>query len=90
MKGDKVARLRAVEPVFASGLIYAPDTDWAEMVIDETMQFPRGAHSDWVDTCSLGLFWLRRNGVLLTKEEYDEDELVRSRLPPRQPALYEV
>lgn len=26
VKGDKIARLRAVEPLFAGGLIFAPDT----------------------------------------------------------------
>ena len=90
VKGDKVARVRAVEPLFAGGLIFAPDTKWAEEVIVEVEQFPRGTHSDYVDTCSLGLFWLRKTGVMLTKQEYDEEELALKQHRRPLPPLYDV
>ena len=90
IKGDKTARLRAVEPLFAGGLIFAPETTWSELVIEEVTQFPRAANNDLVDTVSMGLGWLRRNGVMLTREEHDQDEIEIRRYRKPQEALYDV
>ena len=43
---DKVSRLEAVEPLFANNVIYAPNTEWAQMVIEQVSVFPRGRRDD--------------------------------------------
>jgi predicted phage terminase large subunit-like protein len=40
VKGDKVARALAVQPMFSQGMVYAPNKDWAELVIGEMSVFP--------------------------------------------------
>jgi predicted phage terminase large subunit-like protein len=92
MGGDKVARAYAVQHLFENGLVYAPDREWAEMVIGECEVFPRGAHDDLVDTVTQALWYLRKSGIALLAEERQSD-LRQSRLPPaeRQSApIYDV
>lgn len=61
---DKMARLYSVQHLFAEGLVYAPDTKWAQAVIKQCGQFPKGAHDDLVDCVSMGLRTLRDMGLL--------------------------
>jgi len=94
VEGDKESRLRAVSGLFAgdvrkdpvtgmdvwsNGMIFAPDTAWADEVIDEVSAFPRGAHDDYVDSLSQGLGWMRKRGVVLRKVEYDDQETEKRR-----------
>lgn len=93
-QGDKVSRLRAVDHLFSGdqridpvtklevyegGIVYAPDREWADDVIAETAQFPYGSHDDYVDTVSQALGWVRKNGVVLRKVEFEEREVERQR-----------
>lgn len=99
---SKVARLKAVEHLFSGdyrkdpqsgvetwegGVVHAPDKDWAQDVIDEVASFPYGAHDDWTDTVSQALLWIRQNGVVVRRVEYDiaELEAKRYRKPARVP-----
>jgi predicted phage terminase large subunit-like protein len=66
---DKVARLYSIQHIFSEGMVYAPDKDWAEMVIRQVSSFPRGKHDDLVDTVSMGLKHLRDVGMLTRAEE---------------------
>lgn len=59
-------------------------------MIGEVEAFPRGSHADYVDCCSLGLGWLRKNNVMLTKQEYDEEELALKQHQRPSPPLYDV
>lgn len=43
---DKLGRLYSVQHLFAEGMIYAPDKQWAEEVIKQVSVFPRGKHDD--------------------------------------------
>jgi hypothetical protein len=69
---DKVARLNAVQHLFAEGLVYAPtkigDPDtfrvWADMVVTEVESFPKGRHDDLVDTVSQAINFMRRSGMI--------------------------
>jgi predicted phage terminase large subunit-like protein len=69
---DKIIRLNAVSDLFASGRVWAPNTHWAEEVIDEVASFPVGDHDDYVDTVSMGLMRFRKGGFLTT--DMDEEE----------------
>jgi len=75
---DKISRLNAVSDLFASGRVWAPNTQWAEEVIDEVASFPAGEHDDYVDSVSLALMRFRKGGYLTAKlDEEDEPRYFR-------------
>jgi predicted phage terminase large subunit-like protein len=69
---DKFARLHSVAPLFAEGLIFAPSEEyaWVEKVIKQNAQFPKGAHDEFVDLTSMGLRYLRDNGLISRSVEF--------------------
>jgi len=67
---DKLARLYSVQHLFSDGLIYAPDREFAQMVIDQVAVFPKGRHDDLVDTTSMALRHLRDIGLLVRGVEW--------------------
>ena len=70
---DKLARLYSVQHLFAEGMIYAPNKEWAEMVIAQVGTFPRGKHDDLVDTVSISLRHMRDLGMLSRAPEIQSD-----------------
>lgn len=77
-EGDKVARAYAVQPMFSKGLVYAPDREWADLVIDEMSAFPKGRYRDLTDSTTQALKHFRQTGIAVTPEERAADELHRS------------
>lgn len=73
-RGDKVARLHSVSVLFEDKMIFAPDRAWADMVIKQVGQFPKGKYKDLVDCTSGGLGYLRRNGLIRLAVEHDDEE----------------
>ena len=69
---DKLARLYSVQHLFAEGMVYAPDKEWAEQVISQVGQFPKGKHDDLVDTVSMSMRHLRDVGLLTRGVEHSE------------------
>lgn len=79
---DKVARLNSVADLFASGRVWAPETRWAEEVMEEIASFPSGEHDDLVDSTSQALLRFRRGGFIrLDSDEEDEPRQFRRRVP---------
>jgi predicted phage terminase large subunit-like protein len=75
---DKISRLNAVSDLFASKRVWAPNTNWAEEVIDEVASFPSGDHDDYVDSVSLALIRFRKGGYIRTSlDEEDEPRMFR-------------
>jgi predicted phage terminase large subunit-like protein len=70
---DKLSRLYSVQHLFSEGMIYAPDKEWADMVMKQVGQFPKGKHDDLVDTCSMGLRHLRELGMIVRSQERIEE-----------------
>jgi len=89
-KGDKYARLYSVQPLFADHMIYAPDRDYANMVINQVCSFPNSARKDLTDTVSQALEWFRKSGMALRREErqYQLGEMWKTSARPSP--LYEV
>lgn len=85
-RGDKYARGLAVQPSFSQGMIYAPDREWAENVIDECAVFPRGRHDDLYDSTTQALKHLRDSGLLRSDEDRraEEMEAVRHKGAPKE------
>jgi predicted phage terminase large subunit-like protein len=79
---DKVARLNAVADLFASGRVWAPETRWADEVMEEIASFPSGEHDDLVDSTSQALLRFRRGGFIrLESDEEDEPRQFRRKVP---------
>jgi predicted phage terminase large subunit-like protein len=79
---DKISRLNAVSDLFASGRVWAPNTHWAEEVIDEVASFPAGDHDDYVDSVSLALMRFRKGGYIRSVlDEPDELPEFRRKRP---------
>ena len=71
---DKIVRVNSVSDMFASHMIYAPDTKWAEEVIEECAEFPNGMHDDYVDTVSQAILRMRRGGFVNHQKDYQDEE----------------
>ena len=77
---DKISRLNAVSDLFASGRVWAPNTQWADEVLDEVASFPAGEHDDYVDSVSMALMRFRRGGFIRAAlDEPDEETYFKSR-----------
>ena len=83
---DKTSRLYSVQHLFAEGMVYAPDRPWAEAVITQVGQFPRGKHDEYVDCVSAGLRHLRDIGLLTRGEERIREIEGQKTYPGGQPA----
>jgi predicted phage terminase large subunit-like protein len=79
---DKIARLNSVSDIFASGMVWVPNTSWAEELVEEVASFPSGEHDDMVDSMSQALIRYRRGGFIrLESDEEDEPRQFRKREP---------
>jgi predicted phage terminase large subunit-like protein len=81
VKGDKVARALAAQATFSQELVYAPDRDWAQMVIDELANFPKGRYDDLTDSGTQAILYLRGVGLARTDAEVaaEREEATRPR-----------
>lgn len=71
---DKIARVNAVSDLFASGVIWAPATRWAEEVIEECAAFPAGENDDLVDSTTQALLRFRQGGwIRSSMDEWDDE-----------------
>ncbi len=77
---DKIARVNAISDLFASGVVWCPDTRWADELMEELASFPNGDHDDLVDSTSQALLRFRRGGFIsLDSDEEDQPNLRRRR-----------
>jgi predicted phage terminase large subunit-like protein len=76
---DKIARVNAISDVFASGLVWAPATRWAEELVEEVASFPNGDHDDLVDSTSQALLRFRQGGFIRLESDMKDEEPVFKR-----------
>jgi predicted phage terminase large subunit-like protein len=75
---DKIARVNAISDLFASGVVWCPETRWADELMEELAAFPNGDHDDLVDSTSQALLRFRRGGFIsLDSDEEDQPTLRR-------------
>ena len=78
--GDKTARLNSVADIVRSGLVYVPQTRWAEELVEEVAGFPFMSHDDLVDTTIMPLMRFRQGGFIsLPTDEAESESLYRRR-----------
>ena len=69
---DKIARVNAISDLFASGVVWCPQTRWADELMEELAAFPNGDNDDLVDSTSQALLRFRQGGFI--RIESDEEE----------------
>ena len=75
---DKIARMNSVAPIFESGMVWAPEDDFADEVIEEMASFPFGDYDDYCDSATMALMRFRQGGFISLYEDYqDEVKLLR-------------
>jgi predicted phage terminase large subunit-like protein len=76
---DKIARLNAVADIFASGMVWVPNTHWAEELIEEVAAFPAGDHDDLVDSMTQALLRYRKGGFIRLASDEDDEPMYRQK-----------
>jgi len=78
--GDKLARLNSVADIVASGMVWVPQTRWAEEVVEEIAGFPFMSHDDLVDSTVMALMRFRQGGFIrLPSDEPDPIQYFKQR-----------
>jgi predicted phage terminase large subunit-like protein len=72
---DKIVRANAVAPLFESGMVWVPETRWAEELVEELTEFPNGEHDDLVDSTTQALLRFRQGGFLRHPKDYEDEPL---------------
>tara|TARA_R110001606_G_scaffold111535_4_gene238119 strand:- start:99 stop:1298 length:1200 start_codon:yes stop_codon:yes gene_type:complete len=71
---DKITRVHSVSPLFEAGMVWYPDTVFAEELVEEVAAFPNGEHDDLVDSMTQALMRYRQgNFVQLPSDDWDEE-----------------
>jgi predicted phage terminase large subunit-like protein len=77
---DKIARANAVTDLFRSGMVWAPETRWADDVIEECNAFPQGENDDYVDTVTQALLRFRQGGIVKTQHDEEDKPVINRRI----------
>ena len=72
---DKFVRLNSVTDLFSSGKVWAPETRWADEVIEEMARFPNAEHDDLVDSTVQALMRFRQGGFLRLDSDEEDDPI---------------
>jgi predicted phage terminase large subunit-like protein len=72
---DKFVRLNSVTDLFSSGKVWAPETRWADEVIEEMARFPNAEHDDLVDSSVQALMRFRQGGFLRLDSDEEDDPI---------------
>jgi predicted phage terminase large subunit-like protein len=78
--GDKHARLSSVADMISSGMVWVPETRWADELVEEIAAFPFGEHDDQVDATVMSLMRFRQGGFIrLPGDAPEEEQMFRQR-----------
>ena len=70
---DKVSRAHTVAPMLESGMVWVPETAWAEDLVEECAAFPNGDNDDQVDSTTQALMRFRAGNFIRLNTDEDED-----------------
>ncbi len=71
---DKVSRANSVAPILESGMVWVPETEWAEELVEECAAFPNGDHDDMVDSTTQALMRFRQGNFIALDSDDVSDE----------------
>ena len=78
---DKVSRAHAVAPILESGMVWAPDTEWAQELVEECAAFPNGDHDDMVDSTTQALLRFRAGNFISLNSDHEDEPSDRALVP---------
>jgi predicted phage terminase large subunit-like protein len=70
---DKISRANSIAPILESGMVWAPETEWADELIEECAAFPNGDHDDMVDSTTQALMRFRAGNFIALNTDEAED-----------------
>ena len=76
---DKFTRMNSCAPVFESGMVWRPDTRFADEVVEECASFPNGEYDDLADSMTQAILRFRQGGFIMTPSDYEDDEYYREK-----------
>ena len=79
---DKISRAHSVAPILEAGMVWAPETDWADELVEECAAFPNGDHDDMVDSTTQALIRFRQGNFLRLSIDEDDEESSEEGLVP--------
>jgi phage terminase large subunit-like protein len=71
-----------VAPILEAGIVWAPDVDWAEELVEECAAFPNGDNDDLVDVTTMALMRFRQGNFVSLKTDAEDEEPYREGLVP--------
>ena len=77
---DKFARMNACAPVFESGMVWRPDANFAEEVVEECASFPHGDHDDLADSMTQAILRFRQGGFISTPDDEEFEPNYRRKM----------
>ena len=77
---DKFARMNACAPVFESGMVWRPDANFAEEVVEECASFPHGDHDDLADSMTQAILRFRQGGFISTPDDEEFEPGYRKKM----------
>ena len=77
---DKFARMNACAPVFESGMVWRPDANFAEEVVEECASFPHGDHDDLADSMTQAILRFRQCGFITTPDDDEQEPVYRRKM----------
>jgi len=69
--------MNACAPVFESGMVWRPDKDFADEVVEECAAFPNGEHDDLADSMTQAILRFRQGGFIVTPSDYEDEDSYR-------------
>jgi len=69
---DKISRANSIATVLESGMVWAPDTDWADDLIEECAAFPNGDNDDLVDSMVMALMRFRAGNFINLRDDEED------------------
>ena len=84
--GDKTARLNSIADIIQSGLVWVPQTRWAEELVEEVAAFPFASNDDLVDSTIMAMMRFRQGGFITLPTDARDD--VKYFKPKRSAGYY--
>jgi phage terminase large subunit-like protein len=60
-------------------MIYAPNQEFAEEVIEECAAFPFGEHDDLVDSTTQAIMRFRQGGFVLHPDDEKQEQIIKTK-----------
>jgi len=77
---DKLSRVHSVSVLLENGLIWRPQTKWAEDLAEEAHSFPNGKFDDQVDSMTGALMRFRKGGMIALSTDQREEFVPRRKM----------